>query len=241
MCVYLTSQLKGCKDFLSGRTVTPRVTVVVYIPYFCNKSLRFKSGWTNKFLPDASIPQTIGQAGHGNAVTSHGPNMRRLRTPFTIADEAAVSAEVKQVKSNRNTYATSVVLLVLIGFARVAYVSAAPRDVRVSGPSLQCYPNVPVHLSCLDDVGSHVSSLGVNKVTVHPNSDVNGSIEVPSVGRDPPSVIFKGPTQGYSEHSHHHGVQFFSKDLPFVAPGTDQSRIQPVSSAATFKSSKPEL
>ena len=131
-------------------------------------------------------------------------------------------------------------LLVFIGFARVAYVSAGPRDVRVSGPSLQCYPNVPIHPSCLDDVGSHVSSLGVNKVTVHPNSDVNGSIEVLSVGRDPPSVIFKGPTQGCSERSHHHGGQFFSKDLPFVAPDTDQSRIQQVSSAATFKSGKPE-
>ena len=222
-CVYLASQLKECKDFFSGRTTTPRVTVVAYTPHFCNKSLRFKSGWTNKFLPDASILHSIGRVGHGSAVALYGPILggrkpfrihpsfgkgrRYLRAPPTTTEEAATFAEGKQVKSNRNTYATSVALLVLLGFVRIAYASAAFHDELLSWPSLLCYP----------------------KVTVHPGSDVKASFEEPSVGRDALSAISKGPTQGYYTER----FQPSLTNIPSEAPGT--VRIQQILSAVIPK------
>jgi len=143
MCISLIEQLKQCKEYLGDSTTPKLVKVASYTPFYCNKSLRFKGGGSKRFLPDASVPQSIGQAGHGNAVTSFCPGRRCLRTlnltpPTARAPEKAdVTTKGKQNRISKKLVAIHVVLLVMIavlGFAKATAVAAAtvPHEAAVS-------------------------------------------------------------------------------------------------------------
>jgi hypothetical protein len=56
-----------CADIATSaerRAYERDVVVKAYTPYHCNKIQRFRSGRSYRFMPDASIPQTIGKAGY---------------------------------------------------------------------------------------------------------------------------------------------------------------------------------